>query len=85
MIGQAGVDYCGYCKSDYDEKGNCRCDGHGGPIGNRGTCGYCGDYIMDGGCSCDGFGGDKVTHEKACRYCSGLAVGNFCTECGMAQ
>lgn len=92
MIGdlRTGVDYCGYCKSGYDENGACQCDGHGNPKGSYGKCGYCHDYLMeqaDGSykCSCDGFGGDPVTHEKSCRYCSGLAIGNFCTICNMAQ
>lgn len=79
-------EYCGYCKCD-----PCRCDGHSGPVGNHGKCGYCGDYIMDEdeqhpyGCSCDGFGGDPLTHEKPCRWCGGTAIGHWCDECHSAQ
>jgi hypothetical protein len=90
MIGdlRPGVDYCGYCKSDYDQNGECQCNGHGHAQGSVGTCGYCGsDYFEGPGidCSCDGFGGDPETGEKACRYCSGTAVGNWCDECNRAQ
>ncbi len=48
---------CGYCKCS-----PCQCDGHGGPKGNHGQCGYCHSYIMKVdtqhpyGCNCDGFG-----------------------------
>ena len=88
MLGQAGTDYCGYCKASYTADGTCNCNGFGHIKDYLGTCGYCHtDYAKGAGidCSCDGFGGNPKTHEKACRYCGGLAIGNICLTCFQAQ
>lgn len=56
---RAGIDYCGYCKADYNAKGECNCNGFGHAKGSKGTCGYCHeDYFVAAGtdCGCDGFG-----------------------------
>jgi hypothetical protein len=62
LYGQAGVDFCGYCKADYDNNHECNCNGFGHAKGSMGTCGYCDtDYFIAPGtdCACDGFGNEK--------------------------